>query len=105
MEECKHLGRNEELQKTEEGTERATDKTKKEYPDSICDTIMEFQRKGQYDLMYIKKKKLGRKENREIQNIGTEDYKGNIIVDKRYVLKIWENYITGYMIDLIDQKT
>jgi hypothetical protein len=31
MEECKQLGRNEELQKTREETERATDKTKKEY--------------------------------------------------------------------------
>jgi len=31
MEECKQLGRNEELQKTGEGIERATDKTKKEY--------------------------------------------------------------------------
>jgi hypothetical protein len=66
---------------------------------------MEFQRKGHYDLMYIKMKKLGRKENHGIQNIGIEDYKGNIIADKGYVLKIWENYITGYMIDLIDQKT
>jgi hypothetical protein len=82
MEECKQLGRNEELQKTEEGIERATDKTKKEYLESICDTIMEFQRKGHYDLMYIKMKKLGRKENHGIQNNGTEDYKGNIIVDK-----------------------
>jgi hypothetical protein len=55
--------------------------------------------------MYIKMKKLGQKENHGIQNIGIEDYKGNTIVDKRKVLKIWENYITGYMIDLIDQKT
>jgi hypothetical protein len=44
---------------------------------------MEFQRKGHYDLMYIKMKKLGQKENHEIQNISIEDYKGNIIVDKR----------------------
>jgi hypothetical protein len=28
-----------------------------------------------------------------IQNIGIEDSKGNIIVDKRQVLKIWENCI------------
>lgn len=83
MEECKQLGSNEELQKTGEEIERATDKTKKEYLQGICNTIMEFQRKGHYDLMYIKIKKLGQKENHEIQNISTEDYTGNIIVDKR----------------------
>jgi hypothetical protein len=33
--------------------------------------------------MYIKMKKLGRKENHGIQNNGTEEYRGNIIVDKR----------------------
>jgi len=33
--------------------------------------------------MYIKMKKLGQKENHEILNISIEDYKGNIIVDKR----------------------
>jgi hypothetical protein len=54
MEEYKQLGRNEKLQKTEEGIDRATDKTKKEYLENICDTITEFQRKGHYDLMYIK---------------------------------------------------
>jgi hypothetical protein len=65
----------------------------KEYLDSICGTIMEFQRKVHYDLMHIKMKKLGQKENHGIQNNGIEDYKGNIIVHKRQVLKIWENYI------------
>jgi hypothetical protein len=83
MEECTQLGRNEELQKTNEGTERAADKTKKEYLESICDTIMEFQTKGHYDLRYIKMKKLARKVNHGIQNIGIEDYKGNVIVDNR----------------------
>ena len=39
-------------------------------------------------------KELGRKEVREIQNTGTEDSKGNIIVDKGWGLKTWENYIT-----------
>jgi hypothetical protein len=29
-----------------------------------------------------------------IQNIVIEDSKGHIIVDKRRVMKIWENYIT-----------
>jgi hypothetical protein len=55
---------------------------------------MEFQRKGWYDLMYMKTKELGWKESHGIQNINIEDSKGNIIVDKRHVLKIWENYIT-----------
>jgi hypothetical protein len=39
------------------------------------------------------------KGNRVIQNTGTEESKGNIRVNKRQVLKIWENYIT----ELYDQ--
>jgi hypothetical protein len=39
--------------------------------------------------MYMKRKELGWKENHGIQNIGVEDSEGNIIVDKRKVLKIW----------------
>jgi len=31
--------------------------------------------------------------NNEIQNIYIEESKGNIIVGKREVLKIWQNYI------------
>jgi hypothetical protein len=38
---------------------RATDKAKKEYLESICDKIMEFQRTGHYDLMCMKMKELG----------------------------------------------
>jgi hypothetical protein len=34
------------------------------------------------------------KENHEIQNSATEESKGNIIADKRQVLKIWENHVT-----------
>jgi len=55
---------------------------------------MEFQRAGRYYLMCMKKNALSWKENNEIQNIYIEDSKGNIIVGKRQVLKIWENYIT-----------
>jgi hypothetical protein len=33
------------------------------------------------------------KENHEIQNIAIEEPKGNVIADKRQVLKIW-NYVT-----------
>jgi hypothetical protein len=70
------------------------DKAKKEYLESICDEIIEFQRTGRYDLMYIKTKELGWKENHGIQNTGIEDSQGNIIIDQRRVLQIWENYIT-----------
>jgi hypothetical protein len=52
---------------------RAMDNAKKEYLDSICDEIIEFQRTGSYDLMYMKTKELGWKENHGIQNIGIED--------------------------------
>jgi pyruvate formate-lyase activating enzyme-like uncharacterized protein len=73
---------------------RATDNAKKEYLESIHDEIVEFQRTGYYDLMYMKTKKLGWKENHGIQNIGIEASQGNIITDYRQVLKILENYIT-----------
>jgi len=61
---------------------------------AICDQITEFHKAGHYDLKYMKTKELGWKENHGIQNIGTEDSKGNITTDKRQVLKIWANYIT-----------
>jgi hypothetical protein len=73
---------------------RASDNAKKEYLESICDEIIEFQKAGRYDLMYMKKKELGWKKNHGIQNIGMEDSQGNIIIDQRRVLQIWENYIT-----------
>jgi len=46
---------------------RATDKSKKEYLDNICDKIMEFQRTGCYDFTYTKAKELGRKQKHEIE--------------------------------------
>jgi hypothetical protein len=55
---------------------------------------MQFQRTGRYYLMYMKTKKLGCIENHGIQNIGIEDSQGNIIINQRRVLQIWENYIT-----------
>jgi hypothetical protein len=42
---------------------RATDNAKKQYLASICDEIIGFLRTGRYDLMYMKTKKLGWKEN------------------------------------------
>ena len=44
--------------------------------------------------MYIEMKEQGWKENHGIQNIGIEDSKGNLIVDKTQVLKILDNYTT-----------
>jgi hypothetical protein len=46
---------------------RATDKSHKEYLDSICEKITEFKRTGCYDFMYTKAKELGYKQNSEIQ--------------------------------------
>jgi len=83
---------------------RATEKTKKEYLENTCTEIMEFHRTGRYDLMYMKTKELGWKENKEIQNIGNEDSQENRIVDKKQVLKIWGIMLHNYMIDLIDRK-
>jgi len=73
---------------------RAIGNAKKEYFDNICNEIMEFQRRGRYDLIYMKTKELGWKETQGIQNIGIEDSQGNRVVEKSQVLKIWENYIT-----------
>jgi hypothetical protein len=62
---------------------RATDNAKKEYLESICEEVKEFQRTGSYDLMYMKTKELGWKENHGIQDTGIENSQGNIIIDKR----------------------
>jgi len=68
---------------------RATDMTKKEYPESVYYKAMEFQRTRCYGLIYRKTRGLGRKENH------------GIYIDQRQVLKILENYI----IDLYGQAT
>jgi hypothetical protein len=73
---------------------RATDNAKKEYLENMCDEIMEFQKTGCYDLMYMKTKELGWKETQGIQNIGIENSQGNRIVEQSQVLKSWKNYIT-----------
>jgi hypothetical protein len=64
----------------------ATDKAKMEYLESKCGEITELQRTIRYDLMYRKAKELDRKKNNEIQTVGIEDYRGNIIVDQKHVL-------------------
>jgi hypothetical protein len=74
--------------------QRATNKAKKVYVESICDEVMEFDRTECYDLLSMKMKKRGWKKSRMCQNTGNEDSKWNIRVYKRQVLKVWENYIT-----------
>ena len=55
---------------------RATDNAKKEYLENICNKIMEFQRTGRYDLMYMKTKELGWKETQGIQTLASKTPKG-----------------------------
>jgi hypothetical protein len=56
--------------------------------ENICNEIMEFQRTGSCDLMYMKTKVLGWKETQGIQNIGIEYSQENRIVEQSQVLKI-----------------
>jgi len=73
-------GRKEKLQNSEEWTQKATNKAKKVYVESICDEVMEFDRTECYNLLSMKMKKLGWKKSRMCQIIGTEDSKWNIRV-------------------------
>jgi hypothetical protein len=59
------------------GLKRVTEHAKKEYLERICDEIVELQRTGRQDLMYMKTKELGWRENHGIQNIGIEDSQYN----------------------------
>ena len=43
--------------------------------------------------MHMKKRELGWKKSHGIQINGTEDSTGDIIVEKRQVLNIWDNHI------------
>jgi hypothetical protein len=88
-EECKK-----NYQRLRNKLKRATDSAKKEHLENMCNEIMEFQRTGRYDLMYMKTKELGWKETQGIQNIAIEGFQGNRIVEQNQVLKIWENYVT-----------
>ena len=83
---------------------RATEKAKNEYLENTCTEIMEFHRTGRYDLIHMKTKEVGWKDTLGIQNTEIEDSQGNRIVDQRQVLKIWENMLQNYVIDLIDRK-
>jgi hypothetical protein len=61
---------------------RGTDKEKKENFERICDEIMEFQRTGYCDLMYMKTKEIGLKEHHGIRTIGIEVSQGKVIVEQ-----------------------
>jgi hypothetical protein len=43
--------------------------------------------------MYRKAKELDQKENNGIRTVGIEDSQGNMIVDQKQVLKIWDIYV------------
>jgi len=73
---------------------RASGKAKKKCLESLCDEIVEFLGTGLYDLTYLKRKEIGRKENRAIQTITVEDSQGHTISHQRHLLKIWEPNIT-----------
>ena len=53
MEQCNQQRRNNHRRLTHE-MKRITHKSKKEYLMSVCDEIMEFQRTGCYNVMYMK---------------------------------------------------
>jgi hypothetical protein len=72
---------------------RAADKAKLKYIDSKCDEITELQRTGRCNLMNRKAKEFDRKETNGIQTVGIENSQGNVIVDKKQVLKMWEIYV------------
>jgi hypothetical protein len=59
---------------------RATDKEKKEYLGSISDEIAECQRAGRCDMMYMKNKRQGAKENHGIQNIAIDNFKAQKVL-------------------------
>jgi hypothetical protein len=84
---------------------RATEKVKMEYLESLCDEIKEFKRTGCYDLMCMKTKELGWKDNQGIQTTGIEDCQGNIIVDQKHILIVGRIMLQSLILQLIIQKT
>ena len=58
--------------------------------EEICEEIMDFQKKGKYDLMYQKSQQLGGITSKALQTFGIEDNQGKIVTDDRRALRIWE---------------
>jgi hypothetical protein len=55
--------------------------------------MVEFQRIGRCNLMNVKTKEVGWKENQDIQNSGIGKSQRIITVDRRQITKIRENYV------------
>jgi hypothetical protein len=53
----------------------------------------------------MKTKEQGWKENHGIQNIGIEDFQGNIIIDQNEYCRFGRTILQSFMIKLIDQNT
>ena len=73
---------------------RATEKIKKEYLENTCNEMKEIHRTGHYDLMYMKKKRTSLEGYQMDSKYWHRRPQGNRIVDRRQMLKIWENYVT-----------
>ena len=72
---------------------RETDEAKKKYIESVCDEIMELQRRGRYDLMYQKARSLEWKNSNGSTRFGIENNDGTVVSDQKEILKVWEDYI------------
>jgi hypothetical protein len=90
VEECNNEEGRKNYRRLNNELRRTTDRAKLEYLESKCDKITELRITGRYDLMYRKAKELGRKENNGIGTVDIEDSQGNMIVDEKQVLNIWE---------------
>lgn len=83
---------NEQLHKTEEQTEKSHRQGQKWQPYAIR-WNQGTSKNRTLRSNVLQGEELVWKENHEIQNIAIEEPKGNVIADKRQVLKIW-NYVT-----------
>ena len=72
--------------------------------EEMLEEIMDFQKKGRYDLMYKHAQQLGGRTNKAIRTFGIEDNQGNIVTVHRQALRIWEKCIKTCMIRKIAQK-
>jgi hypothetical protein len=69
------------------------DRAKDVYMEEIYEEILELQKEGIYDRMYQKAQQLGGRTSKVIRMFGIEDNQGNIVIDHRRALRIWEKYI------------
>ena len=69
--------------------------------EDICEEIMDFQKKGRYDLMYQKAQQFGGKTSKVIRKFGIKDNQGNVVTAHRQAFRMWENM---YKICIIRKK-